>query len=484
LSFLALAVVASAGSGQEPQKNKEKASDPPALKLDATAVRKLVEQLGGSDFKTREKAAQELSKLEEVPDALREAITSGDLETKRRAEAVVTVITARAEEKAFQAMVADLHKIEVDRFVRRMITDEKFARDNEWKVIEKLAKTVTKRANDQGGRKYPVPDFDMKSLPLANLAVERVGFNGKRILLDNYTNHITSVSGCVVLCTGPMPRMTGLSNSIVIVDGDFTRATTLMNCLLIVRGKIGGFTGVRNSIILATDEFGTKLGFGNDEELQGATSCHLSFLQVKNAKIRFTTSNESVLIKTVPRTTGPTTSQVLDTDKGPLQLLKFSAGKIVPDDKLVWGKESGGLAVAIAPAERPDSFMIRWKNVGKETLELQSVRFNSDILARSDDLLNHVLVKGPDGKLLAARQPKLPPVGGARRRPGTVILEPGKSYEETIDLVTYVDRPVAKGRYKLSIEPDIPNALAPPQKGATYWTGKIQSNELDITFGK
>jgi hypothetical protein len=47
-------------------------------------------------------------------------------------------------------MVADLHKIELDRFVRRMITDEKFAGDNKWKVIEALAKAVTRKSVVRG----------------------------------------------------------------------------------------------------------------------------------------------------------------------------------------------------------------------------------------------------------------------------------------------------------------------------------------------
>ncbi len=38
----------------------------PAAKPDPAAVRKLVEQLKSDDFETREKATQELSKLEEI----------------------------------------------------------------------------------------------------------------------------------------------------------------------------------------------------------------------------------------------------------------------------------------------------------------------------------------------------------------------------------------------------------------------------------
>ncbi len=81
------------------------ADEKPALKLDPAAVRKLVEQLASDDFATRERATQELSKLEEAPEALREATKSNDLEVRRRAQTAVDVITARAEDKAFKALV-------------------------------------------------------------------------------------------------------------------------------------------------------------------------------------------------------------------------------------------------------------------------------------------------------------------------------------------------------------------------------------------
>src|SRR5262245_58872268 len=77
----------------------------PAIKLDSVAVRKLVEQLGSDDFATRQRATQELSKLEEAPEALREATKSDDPEVRRRAQTVVDVITARAEDRAFKTLV-------------------------------------------------------------------------------------------------------------------------------------------------------------------------------------------------------------------------------------------------------------------------------------------------------------------------------------------------------------------------------------------
>jgi hypothetical protein len=452
-------------------KDKPKAGgdDKPAAKPELPIVRKLVEQLKSGDFKTREKAVRELSKLEEVPDALRDATKSDDLEARRRAQAVVDIIKARLDEKAFQTMIADLHKVEVDHFIRRMVTDEKFNGDKEWKVLEILAKAVTKKANELGGRKFEVPDFDFTSLPAAERT--KRPFGGGRILFDHVTANPTSVHNSVLLSAGATPYITSVSNSIVFVDGDFGGATGIDNSLVIVRGNVGRCTVVHKSIVIATGNF------------IGATGCDESFLQVNNQRIRFTGSSDSVLVKTAVKTTGPTTSRVLDTEKGPLQLLKFSARKT--DAQLAWGKEVNGLAVAITPVEQKDKFLIRWKNLGKELLEIPWSRFNSDIIdSHLDDLLGHVSLKGPDGKLVAARQYQAPM---GRRPPPlvrNVVLGPDQTHEEIIDLWAYVDKPAAEGRYQLSIGMEPQNGRMRREWEAKLWTGKIESNVLEIKLAK
>ncbi|MCE9528364.1 MAG: PQQ-binding-like beta-propeller repeat protein [Planctomycetales bacterium] len=80
------------------------ADEKPAVKLDSAVVRKLVEQLASDDFATRERATQELSNLEEAPEALREATKSNDLEVRKRAQTAVDAITARAENKVFKEL--------------------------------------------------------------------------------------------------------------------------------------------------------------------------------------------------------------------------------------------------------------------------------------------------------------------------------------------------------------------------------------------
>lgn len=469
LAIIALTVLIAGSNGQEPV--KEKAAVDKAARPDAGVVRNLIEQLRSPDFKIREKATQDLLRLDEVPDALREAVKSEDPEVRRRAQSILDRITKRLEEKAFQAIAKELHKLELDRLVRQMATDERSAGDKRWEIIQAVAKAVTRRARELGGQQLPVPEIDVKSLPLADLAREGADLQNKRVLLRTNERRFTSMRDCVVLCTGSTPRITGLTNSILLVDGDFTAATGIDNSLLIVRGNVGCVTVIRKSIVIATGNF------------LGATGCDDSFLQVNNQRIRFNGAERSVFIKPMIKTTRPTTSRVLDTEKGPLHLLRFSARKT--DAQLAWGKEVKGLAVAITPADQKDKFLVRWKNVGKEPLEMPWMRFNFDVVDQyNDDLLDHVLLKGPDGKLVKARQYPPPKVGQSPSSLHAVVLGPGQTHEEIFDLWAYVERPAAPGLYRLTLELDTRDGRLGLDREVKSWKDKIQSNVLEITLGK
>ena len=65
-----------------------------------------------------------------------------------------------------------------------------------------------------------------------------------------------------------------------------------------------------------------------------------------------------------------------------------------------------------------------------------------------------------------------------------MILGPGRTLEEIIDLWTYVDRPSAAGRHQLSIELDIPAERGGREREFKFWSGKIQSNVLELDLGK
>jgi hypothetical protein len=151
-----------------------------------------------------------------------------------------------------------------------------------------------------------------------------------------------------------------------------------------------------------------------------------------------------------------------------------------------WGKEVNGIAVSITPkADEPGKVVIQWKNSGKETLELPWVRLNSDVAYKHlDDLLNQVSLKKADGSLVPTRIYKFPIIGGPPYRPRTVILEPGKMHQETIDLWTYLEKPADPVAGEFWIELNIESAFAPSQKGVRYWTGMIKSNVVELKMAK
>ncbi len=454
-ALLAGALLIAPAGGQERARQESGGREKPAAKADAAVVARLIAQLGAADFAAREKASRELAELDEVPDALRRAAKDGDAEVARRARAAITAITDRAEERALRALLRDLHRVELDRLVRRMVTNKKSAGEKEWKVIQAIAKAVTAGANKCAGRPVPVPDFNVSTMP--------------RLLLDADTKNPVSVRGAVVLSAGATPYITGVSHSLVIVDGDFTGATGIDNSLLIVRGNVGRVTGVSNSIILAT---------GNWE---GATTCDGSLVQVSNYLIRFTGSRDSVLLNTLVRTTGRTDSRTVPTDKGPLRLVKFSPRP--PDARLAWSEEVDGLTVALAPAGADGQFLVRWKNVGPDAVQLPWARYNPRRMDRDrDDLLGHVFLKGPDGKLARA-QPSVPrgtPLGRER----CVILGPGHTHEEVINLWSYVEKPAAGGKYQLSIELDVPRGRRGLEPQMKTWSGKVRSKALEVSLGE
>jgi hypothetical protein len=149
------------------------------------------------------------------------------------------------------------------------------------------------------------------------------------------------------------------------------------------------------------------------------------------------------------------------------------------EEKIPWGKEVNGLVIAVTPRDKdPGKLTIRYRNVGKETLELQCVRVGSNAaFTHCGDLLTDA-----DDKFVPVRMRKIPAAGDPADRPRTVILAPEKVHTETLDLWTYVEMPAKDGRFQLAIALEVKNADVPSQKGAKYWTGKVQSNLLEYKF--
>jgi hypothetical protein len=181
LPLIALALLTVPTAGQGPPADKGTGAEKPAAKADPAAVAELIRQLASPDFKERDRASQQLAGLDEVPDALRDAAKHPDAEVDRRARAAADAITARAEERAFQAIARELQKVELDRFVRRMVTEEGFARDRQWDVIQAVVDAVTKEATKLGGRAFGPPNVAVRTMP--------------RLLLDRETKNPNSAHG-------------------------------------------------------------------------------------------------------------------------------------------------------------------------------------------------------------------------------------------------------------------------------------------------
>ena len=71
-----------------------------------------------------------------------------------------------------------------------------------------------------------------------------------------------------------------------------------------------------------------------------------------------------------------------------------------------------------------------------------------------------------------------------RPRPELLILGPGQTFEETINLWTYVERPPTDGECQLSIELDLPSGQRGLEWEVKTWSGKIQSNVIKLAVGK
>jgi hypothetical protein len=450
--LLAAIALPAIGRAQPPAKN-----DKVEATLDEGQIRKLIDQLGADDFRQREAATKKLSELADVPPALREAMKSGNPEVRRRAALVVSRISTRLAEKQYQEAVAELQKFELDDLIYRMVTDEKSRTEKNWKLIQTVVKAVSRRARYLDGKtdelRFPIPNFDLKSMPIAD--VNRWNRNGdlrdEILLLNNPTRTRTSITNCLVLCSGPLPGVTTISNSIIIADGDIEGANAITNSLLIARGHFGG-ASPRGSIILAT---GLSGNYG---------SCDDSFLQVANKSLLFMKLERSVLVKTEFKTTVPSTSRTIDVD-GPLQILKFSLRKGF--DQSNWSEAIDGLAIAIEADTRKDRILVCLKNVGATRLGVPNMPIK-------------LLLKGPDGKFARSNyEVSAPPRIGP-----LVVLDPGQTYESTLYLWSFLEKPAATGKYQLTIMNDKRLNQIQSDRSTNFWRETFESKPLEIDVTK
>src|SRR5262249_26783157 len=149
-----------------------------------------------------------------------------------------------------------------------------------------------------------------------------------------------------------------------------------------------------------------------------------------------------------------------------LQLLKFSPRKGF--DQSSWSKEVDGLVIAIDPDTRKDRILVRLKNVGKVRLEVPNMPVK-------------LLLKGPDGKLVKSNHlVSMPPRIGS----GEVVLDPDQTYESTLFLWSFLEKPAAAGTYQLTILNDQRLNQYRGDASARVWREVIESKPLEIVVNK
>lgn len=286
-----------------------------ASSVDPAVVRKLLQDLASDDYATREKATESLARLTAVPSELVEAAKSSELEVRSRARRAIRAIESRAEEKSLAAMEADPKNVELDRLIRRMVTEPHFSGDRQWKLLHTIVAGVRESGRKLDGKPRAFFQFDIRSMPQTHgLRSEELWVEGKRVLLKNSGDVLLALSKSLVLSAGPMPNVDTLEECVVIVDGDVRSTRYIRNSVLIVRGKLGRLKEVQNSIILATGE------------LESAETVNESIIEVANRKLEIRQGTKNVVVSGVP-SGSKVDGKSVTTERGLLRLLRFSADK-------------------------------------------------------------------------------------------------------------------------------------------------------------
>lgn len=277
------------------------------------AVARLMRQLGSGRQRERDAASGDLQKLEEpaLP-LLRRALDDESPEIRLRARRIVASIMRAVDERATRALLAELDEDGFDRFVERMLTKEGFATEQRWKALDGFVGMLVQRASEVSGNPFQKPKLDMLKLPLKQKDLE-LYHTDDRVLMSTVPTPFDGTEGSVLICRGPL-ECTSLRDSIVIVDGDIKQCTAIIRCVVICRGHIRSVTGIDNSLIVATGE------------IESATSLRGNILQVAGVKYVTSSRNNAYLGLGEPRATDRNGNTSIPTDRGPLEMLKFSSG--------------------------------------------------------------------------------------------------------------------------------------------------------------
>jgi hypothetical protein len=93
-----------------------------------------------------------------------------------------------------------------------------------------------------------------------------------------------------------------------------------------------------------------------------------------------------------------------------------------------------------------------------------------------------IYLRDLDAKGMPTREYQAPRSGNFPGSERMIVLGPGKAYEEIVDLWKFADEP-ENGRYQVSVGVNI-RPWRVDFEDYYIWSGKVRSNEIEISVGK
>ena len=281
-----------------------------AAEPSAKEIAAWIEQLGSAKFAERELANRKLAALDDVPDALEEAIDSTNPEIARRAKAAVHNIRERNFERLLQKDLAVINADGFDLFLERMMHQPDYATESRWRSLERLIDGMTARAGKLGNIGYRKPFDECTTMPV-HKELAPLGEGGSRLLLEGLNTRYSKMSRCLVACAGSFSRVNTIDHCVLLVNGDMDGSSSVSESFVLCTGRIGRVMRIQNCIVLSTGDF------------TGGMSARNTFFQVRGVDRQSSASgNTYINLKSVSGASADD-NKFVESDEGPLSMIKF-----------------------------------------------------------------------------------------------------------------------------------------------------------------
>jgi hypothetical protein len=219
------------------------AAAPPASTAAPAAkeIDRLVAELGSDDYQTREAAHKKLEKIGEAAlPALEKALTSKDLEVRRRARMIVEPLRKRIRERLAEKLLATATGGGIDVLVESLVVKGAAATRDDWDRLQKVVAAIVEKSGKRS--KYDLASW--RVMPAARL------LHGKAIAEDEVKDPMinsgalvargrvtgTGWIGAVLFANGNV-TLTGGIDCLIVCDGDVT-LTGCIRCVAVASGSI------------------------------------------------------------------------------------------------------------------------------------------------------------------------------------------------------------------------------------------------------